>query len=141
MGDLEKYFVKNNSLTTTQCEHVLRQLVDALKYLHNEKNIVHRDLKLANLLVEEVDNEENELYIKLTDFGFATRSSVSLKKFCGTPDYMAPEIDANEQAQYSDKVDIFAFGVIAFQLFSGNNHPFYSQSEREDIDFDADFVR
>ena len=127
MGDLKNFIVSNEGLTTSQCEHVLKQLLDALNYLHHQKNIVHRDLKLENLLVEEVDSQKKKLYIKLADFGFSTRSTGSLNKLCGTPGYMAPEIDG--ETQYSTKVDIFAFGVIAFMLFSGNNHPFYTQAE------------
>ena len=49
----------------------------------------------------------------------------------GTGEYKAPEIEDN--ALYDSKVDIFAFGVIAFQLFSGNSHPFATQEEREDF--------
>jgi serine/threonine protein kinase len=59
-----------------------------MRYLHG-KNIVHRDLKLENILVDDRNN------VKLIDFGFSlfcTSQDQKLKIFCGTPSYMAPEI-------------------------------------------------
>ena len=60
----------------------------------------------------------------------------------GTAEYKAPEIEDN--GRYDAKVDIFAFGVIAFNLLSGGNHPFATQEEREDIEYVdniAEFIR
>ena len=62
-------------------------MVDAVAYLH-EKNVVHRDLKLDNILID--DHKR----IKLIDFGFSVCAGpdFKLKLFCGTPHYMDPDI-------------------------------------------------
>ena len=73
------------------------------------------------------------MYIKLTDFGFATECFDSLQGDMGTPLFKAPEIVSNEK--HDSKVDIWSFGVIAFSLFSGGHHPFVTQDEMEDMDF------
>ena len=58
-----------------------------MNYLHNQ-SIIHRDLKLENIIIDEKNN------IKVIDFGFGTISANTnfLSFFCGTPSYMAPEI-------------------------------------------------
>lgn len=65
---------------------LLLQLLDSLNYMH-ERKIVHRDLKLENILID--DN----LNLKVADFGFACYKSIdALKSYRGTMTYMAPEI-------------------------------------------------
>lgn len=90
-GDLEKYLKRNtlaSRLSEKEATPIMVQLIDAMKYLHSCK-IVHRDIKLANVLI----NEKFE--IKLADFGFAKLlddNSQLLESYCGTPLTMAPEI-------------------------------------------------
>lgn len=63
-----------------------QQMVDVLSYMH-KKNVVHRDLKLENILVDD------DMNMKVLDFGFATHKKVhKLKSYKGTMTYMAPEI-------------------------------------------------
>ena len=92
-GDLQNFIIQEQGLTNVECVHILRQLLDALNYLHHTKNIVHRDLKLENLLVAEFNHEKQKVYIKLTDFGFATEClEDNLSEDLGTPLFKAPEI-------------------------------------------------
>lgn len=89
----------------------------ALNYMHG-KNVTHRDLKPENLMVEERENPE-DLFIKLTDFGFACFFDPSRKMdvILGTPIYMSPELARGED--YDCRVDVWSLGVIAHVLLCG----------------------
>lgn len=78
------------------------------------RRILHRDLKLANLLLS------NDMEVKLCDFGLAIQLSTHDERRysnCGTPNYMAPEII--EGSGYSFEADTWAIGVIIFTLITG----------------------
>ena len=110
----------------------MKQLFQALKYLHETKQLLHRDLKVENILVEKVDEDNDKVYIKLIDFGFATlldSDQETLTTQMGTITSYAPEIIQREPV--TDKVDIWAAGVIAFYLFSGGNYPFDGETQEE----------
>ena len=100
----------------------------------HHKSIIHRDLKPENILCEEsADIESDEIVIKLTDFGFATRYNPDgeiLTQQLGTPMYMAPEL-CKEEA-YDFKVDVWSTGIIAYILLTGMP-PFYDKSGRNNI--------
>merc|ERR1719364_469789 len=85
----------------------LSQMLDVLSYMQG-KGVVHRDLKLENILVDD------HLNLKIADFGFATYKKIDrLKSYRGTMTYMAPEI--KEGKVYNGKqIDIFSTGVILF---------------------------
>merc|ERR1712100_520643 len=92
--------------------YFLSQMLDVLGYIQS-KGVVHRDLKLENILVD--DN----LNLKVADFGFATYKKINkLNSYRGTMTYMAPEI--KEGKQYDGKqVDVFSTGVILFIIVQG----------------------
>ncbi|CDH53138.1 pkinase-domain-containing protein [Lichtheimia corymbifera JMRC:FSU:9682] len=107
-------------------EHYARkwfsQLASAIKYCH-EQGIVHRDLKLENILLDENDNA------KICDFGFArqTDNRQLLETFCGSLAYSAPEII--ERKKYTGpETDIWSLGVILYTLLAGEL-PFDDDSE------------
>ena len=92
-------------------------------------SLVHRDLKLENILIKENIGGIDE--IKIIDFGFATNCAAGhkLSLFCGTPCYMDP--DLVKQKKYSGHgVDVWALGVILFLLVTGGV-PFWGDSEAE----------
>lgn len=92
-----------------------------MRYIHT-KNIIHRDLKPENILIFDKDT------IKLSDFGWAVRSSKRRKTFCGTIDYLSPEIVGRKE--YGEKTDMWMIGVLAFELVAGGA-PFDSPSRPE----------
>ena len=71
-GSLDKVYFQEEGFTSETNGHIMKQLFQALKYLHETKKIIHRDLKVENILVEKVDEDNDKVYIKLIDFGFAT---------------------------------------------------------------------
>lgn len=120
VGNLEKIIeitkTKENREEITKI--YMRQLKDALKYIHN-KNIIHRDLKPANILVkgniDSITNDDNIL--KLADFGLSKEiePDKNIKgTVCGSPYFMSPEILAF--SKYDFGVDIWAFGIILYEF-------------------------
>ncbi|OMJ80468.1 hypothetical protein SteCoe_19271 [Stentor coeruleus] len=111
---LSELLRRRKRLSEIETQYYLYQLISALKYLHNNK-IIHRDIKLANLLLNE------KLELKLGDFGLASKLEFEGERkrtICGTPNYIAPEIlDGNNG--HSFEVDIWSFGVLAFTLLVG----------------------
>jgi len=128
MGDLESYIkkcyynpaTKKARVPENVAQKIIIQLSEAFK-LMSEKNIVHRDLKLANILVSK------DFIIKLADFGFAkfVENNLLLQSYCGTPITMAPEI--LKRKQYNQKCDIWSLGIIIYRMLFGE-YPFFPAS-------------
>lgn len=119
-SDLSTYIDKNGAIDEPQAQIWFGQLCDAINYLH-QMDIVHRDLKLENLLLT------RDMQLKITDFGFAkwcnrhgqgTLRSLS-ETYCGTAIYTAPEVIQHKP--YNVKMaDIWSLGVILFILLNGS---------------------
>lgn len=93
---------------------VLDQNLQALAYA-NDAGVIHRDIKLANILVARRD----PLLTKLADLGLAKGGGIESTLFktrAGTPSYAAPEIWNESKTPYTYAVDIWSLGVVAFQL-------------------------
>jgi serine/threonine protein kinase len=113
----------NRVVREITARRIFKQVAEGVAYLH-QQNIVHRDIKLDNILVE-----ESTRMVKLIDFGFSVvvAGGQRLKVFCGTPSYMSPEIVRKNE--YDGKpVDVWALGVLLFVLLTGT-FPFRGVSE------------
>ena len=126
-GDLTKLiYQKKKFLGFTEKEALiyLAQMLLAIESIH-KKDVCHRDLKPDNIFVEEQKNEIHTL--KIGDFGCARQDLLNgiknnkLTAKVGSPAYWAPEIFDEEL--YSAKVDIWAIGVIFFEILT-KTHPF-----------------
>jgi len=125
-GELYEEIVKRKTFTEKDASRIMSQLFSALAYLH-ERGIVHRDLKLENLLL--VKENDTELNIKLADFGLSKLySGKALQTACGTPFYVAPDILMGDG--YGTGVDMWASGVRIYVLLSGRL-PFAADTDTE----------
>ncbi len=107
-------YIKRNCLSIEDRFSVLMQIASALDFIHSRK-ILHRDIKPENVLLSE------DIHVKLTDFGISKSLDPSLTitdTLNGSPHYIAPEI-FEYGAERNIKSEIFAFGVLAYELFTG----------------------
>ncbi|KAH9896849.1 Pkinase-domain-containing protein [Cubamyces lactineus] len=112
-GELFDYLAEKGRLSEEETRVLFGQLCLAVAYVH-EKGIVHRDLKLENVLLDE------RCRVKLGDFGFTRefeRGSL-LETFCGTTGYAAPEM-LMAKRYLGPEVDIWSLGVILYTLLTG----------------------
>ena len=132
---LEKYMDKNKKPFNQEIvQHLMRQIIEAFKYIHG-KNIIHRDIKLENILLS-YDSEEDrknlnimKANIKIIDFGFAAKIEKAGLKYTtlGSPINMDPIILNELQKKgkktrklgYDQKADIWSLGTICYEMLIG----------------------
>uniref|UniRef100_A0A3Q2QA33 Protein kinase C n=2 Tax=Fundulus heteroclitus TaxID=8078 RepID=A0A3Q2QA33_FUNHE len=123
-GDLMFHIQDKGRFDFTRASFYAAEIVIGLQFLHS-KGIVYRDLKLDNVLLD------SDGHIKIADFGMCRENTSDLNKartFCGTPDYIAPEILLGQT--YSFSVDWWSFGVLVYEMLIGQS-PFQGDSEDE----------
>lgn len=116
-GELFEYILAHKYLRENVSCKLFAQLVSGVAYLHAKK-IVHRDLKLENLLLDRNRN------IIITDFGFANRFNAEtgsdlMTTSCGSPCYAAPELVLHDGMYVASAVDVWSCGVILYAMLSG----------------------
>lgn len=113
-------------MTETQIRVIFKQMLEAMRYCHDENKIVHRDVKLENFLVD-LDEDQN-IIVKLSDFGLACKYDAEEPPTtkCGSILSVAPEMLVKDD--YCYKVDMWGLGVILHELLS-TELPFYSDNE------------
>uniref|UniRef100_A0A8C6KZ77 CaM kinase-like vesicle-associated protein n=1 Tax=Nothobranchius furzeri TaxID=105023 RepID=A0A8C6KZ77_NOTFU len=126
-GDVFDWILDQGNYTERDASNVIKQVLEAVAYLHS-LNIVHRNLKLENLMYY---TENNHNRVVLRDFYLSRFENGPITEPCGTPEYLAPEVVARHR--YGRPVDCWAVGVITFILLSGNP-PFYDETEEENTD-------
>ncbi|KAL7534676.1 hypothetical protein ACHAXR_006030 [Thalassiosira sp. AJA248-18] len=125
-GDLFDRIGKLKSYNENDARDLCRKMLESVRYCH-ENSVAHCDMKPKNLLLV---SEEDDVQMKLADFGFATRvyEPRSLTKQCGTPFFVAPEVLL--RSNYDQQSDMWSCGVIMFLLLGGDL-PFMGRSQRD----------
>jgi len=120
-GELFHHLGQQGCFSESRARFYAAQIVLAMEHLH-ARSIIYRDLKPENLLLDA------EGFIRLTDFGLAKENvddNSSAHSFCGTPEYLAPEIVS--RAGHGRAVDWWSLGALLFEMLTGSP-PFYSRT-------------
>ena len=123
-GDLMYHMQKKRRLPEDHARFYSAEISVALGYLHS-RGIIYRDLKLDNVLLD------IEGHVKLTDYGMCKEGLSKTEKtstFCGTPNYIAPEMLRGEDYDFS--VDWWALGVLMYEMMAGRS-PFEPLNENQ----------
>ncbi|KAI5481153.1 serine/threonine protein kinase Kin4 [Pseudohyphozyma bogoriensis] len=115
-GELFDHILAHRYLKEKDASRLFAQLISGVAYLHAKK-IVHRDLKLENLLLDRNRN------VIITDFGFANRFELAendlMATSCGSPCYAAPELVVQDGKYVGTAVDVWSCGVILYAMLAG----------------------
>jgi len=129
-GELFDRLLEARRFKEDTARSLIRKIVGVVRFCH-ERGIVHRDLKLENILF---DSKSPDAEMKICDFGlskrYTTRHHHMLQQQVGTPYYMAPEV---LDGQYDEKCDLWSIGVIAYMLLTGKP-PFPGQTNKDIMD-------
>ncbi|CCE62755.1 hypothetical protein TPHA_0D01140 [Tetrapisispora phaffii CBS 4417] len=114
-GEFYKYIKFKKRLKESKACTIFAQLISGVSYIHS-KGLVHRDLKLENLLLDKAGN------LLITDFGFVnevTKTNKLMHTPCGSPCYAAPELVTSVEPYNARKADIWSCGVILYAMLAG----------------------
>eukprot|EP00127_Corallochytrium_limacisporum_P004698 Clim_evm52s172 gene=Clim_evmTU52s172 len=112
-GEIFDHLVAHGRMKETEARKRFKEIISAVAFCH-KSNIVHRDLKAENLLLDA------NLSTKIADFGFSNyyTAGMALKTFCGSPPYAAPELFEGKEYD-GPSVDIWSLGVVLYVLVTG----------------------
>jgi protein-serine/threonine kinase len=131
--DLFDYIELRTNMEESECRSIFVQVAQAVFFLHTKANVVHRDIKDENVIL---DGEGN---IKLIDFGSAAYiKSGPFDVFVGTIDYAAPEVLAGKPYGGKEQ-DVWALGILLYTIIYKEN-PFYSIDEIMDRDLRIPYI-
>ncbi|PGH17310.1 CAMK/CAMKL/PASK protein kinase [Helicocarpus griseus UAMH5409] len=120
--DLFDYIELRSNMDEDECRNIFYQVVDAIHHLHTKANVVHRDIKDENVILD------GEGRIKLIDFGSAAYINKGpFDVFVGTIDYAAPEVLQGKSYRGKEQ-DVWALGILLYTIVYKEN-PFYNIDE------------
>jgi serine/threonine protein kinase len=120
-GELYALLQSRGTFSEARSAWYFKQMAEAIQYCHT-KHIIHRDIKPENILIGLKDT------LKIADFGWAVHAPSSRREtFCGTLDYLPPEMVKNNK--YHSRVDVWGLGVLLYEFLIGKP-PFEDSSEK-----------
>jgi serine/threonine protein kinase len=128
-GELSSILSSNKPLKEEHAKNLFHQIYNAVCYIHS-KNIIHRDLKPNNILFL----DEEKTHIIIIDFGISGSSNGNQKELvkAGTQLYLPPEVLTGVEFSSSTKLDIWALGIILYQMVEGC-HPFENKNKNGSV--------
>lgn len=149
--ELLKYYLENKHTPIPEeiVQKMIRQIASGLQFMHQHK-IIHRDIKLENILINFDDKEltkadiftfkpeikelspNDHFTMKIADFGFAKElvDDMGTSTICGTPIIIAPDVIDGKSKKYNSSADLWSLGAITYELIVGEP-PFYGESTEE----------
>lgn len=114
----------SNGLSEATCRKIMTQMLDAVEFMHNVIGVVHRDIKLDNIMIDEFNN------VKIIDFGLAVFHhdyvDPPLSNMCGSMAYASPEMLSGKK--YNSLTDIWSLGIVLYAMVTGRL-PFFSEND------------
>ena len=152
-GDLREILWKKHQEKTAYEETALlsiaKECAEGVLFMH-EKGWIHRDLKPENILLTTTSQKDQDLHVKIGDFGSAveTTNTQECRQFRGTPGYMAPESFLSlaygwetPESGVTTASDVWALGCIYYELFHNGHHsPESAEEHKEDPLYIADLT-
>ena len=123
-GSLAEFLKQKVQLPESQARHIFCQVAQGVRYLHEVAHVIHRDIKVENIMFDRDDNA------RIIDFGLSTEFDPEhplAARLCGSPKYVAPEVYLRKP--YDARVDIWALGVNLYYCVCGT-FPFYDPNLR-----------
>jgi len=121
-GDLKFHLNKDERFGEERSRFYAAEILLGLEHIHSKK-IVYRDMKLENVLLDELG------HCRISDLGLAVKMSDKVRGYAGTPGYTAPEVIKNKY--YGHMADFFSYGVMVYRFLSGKK-PFAKKLDRQE---------
>ena len=113
-GNLMSHIIRHGRLPEEEAKVMFVELIFGLRHLHLTSQILHRDIKTENVLMDKHG------HVRLSDFGFSCKFDINnalTSTYCGSPAYVAPEMIMREA--YTSKADIWSAGVVLYVMLTG----------------------
>lgn len=123
---------RENGFNSSEILSIMSDLNAAFKEL-SIRGIIHRDIKIENIMIKYIDSSKTKFISKIADFGLSKQIGEGVAStFCGTPLYMAPEILLEQK--YNNKSDLWSIGVLIYFLyFRAFPYPIINMYDKDEI--------